>query len=137
MIRIEGEFDQENDDLVEQSSKQNSEDDPEEDETNQNEDELHDNFAKGFMKDMNKVGPFSKQIMSYSYPPLLYQRGDDSDEEFGGEEDEEESDSAGVYNLDGEDGFNMENLMGQDLDDLDQNNADLKQQEEIIDGLFA
>jgi hypothetical protein len=31
----------------------------------------------------------------------------------------------------------MDNLMGQDLDDLDQNNADLKQQEQVIDGLFA
>ena len=89
------------------------------------------------MKDMNKVGPFSKQIMNYSYPPLLYQRGDDSEEEGDmGEEEEEDSDSAGQYNLDGDD-FNMDNLMGQDLDDLDQNNADLKQQEQVIDGLFA
>jgi len=40
-----------------------------------------------------KVGPFSKQIMNYSYPPLLYQRGDDSDEEEEEEEDENEDDS--------------------------------------------
>ena len=29
--------------------------------------------------------------MSYSYPPLLYQRGDDSEEEYAGEDDEDES----------------------------------------------
>ena len=27
--------------------------------------------------------------------------------------------------------------MGQDLDDIDQNNADLRQHEQVIDGLFA
>jgi hypothetical protein len=53
-------------------------------------------FAKGFLKDLNKVGPFSKQIMSYSYPPLLYQRGDDSEEEYdAGEGEDDDSDSAG------------------------------------------
>ena len=31
----------------------------------------------------------------------------------------------------------MNNLMGQDLDDLDHGNADLKEQEQVIDGLFA
>lgn len=31
----------------------------------------------------------------------------------------------------------MDNLMGQDLEDLDQNNADLKRDEHVIDGLFA
>ena len=123
MIRIEGEYDHGLEDPNDHSSKQQSEED---NETNKNEDDLQDNFVKGFLKELNKVGPFSKQIMSYSYPPLLYQRGDDSEEEYAGEDDEDESNSAGVYNLDGEDDFNMENLMGQDLDDLDQNNADLK-----------
>jgi hypothetical protein len=31
----------------------------------------------------------------------------------------------------------MNNLMGQDLDDLDHNNADLKHQEKVINGLFG
>lgn len=108
MIRIEGE---EGNDHVE-SSKQPSE---EEEADNLNNDELQDNFVKGFLKDLNKVGPFSKEILSYSYPPLLYQRGDDSEEEedeYMGEGEEDEDDSAGGYNLDGEDGFDMENLMG-------------------------
>lgn len=133
MIRIEGE---EENDHVESSKRHSEENEP----VTQNEDELQDNFVKGFLKDLNKVGPFSKEILSYSYPPLLYQRGDDSEEDeedFMGEGEEDEDDSAGGYNLDGDDGFDMENLMGQDLDDLDQHNADLKQQEEIIDGLFA
>jgi len=40
------------------------------------------------------VGPFSKQILNYSYPPLLYQRGDedDSESEDQGECDEDEED---------------------------------------------
>lgn len=49
---------------------------------------------------MNKVGPHSKQILNYSYPPLLYQRGDESEEEdedegeeFGEDEDEDSQDS--------------------------------------------
>ena len=37
------------------------------------------------MNALKKVGPYSKQMLNYSYPPLLYQRAD-SDEE----EDEEE-----------------------------------------------
>jgi hypothetical protein len=41
---------------------------------------------------VKKVGPFSKQILNYSYPPLLYQRGEedeDESEEHEGECDEE------------------------------------------------
>jgi hypothetical protein len=30
---------------------------------------------------LQKVGPFSKQILNYSYPPLLYQRGDESEDD--------------------------------------------------------
>ena len=44
---------------------------------------------------MRKIGPFSKQILNYSYPPLLYQRGDDEEEEETidhGECDEDEED---------------------------------------------
>jgi hypothetical protein len=28
--------------------------------------------VKDFLEDLRKVGPFSKQILNYSYPPLLY-----------------------------------------------------------------
>lgn len=63
-------------------------------------DTLQDNYAKGFLKDLLKVGQSSKQILNYSYPPLLYQRGDDSQEEFmdgesgDGESSEEEGEEA-------------------------------------------
>ena len=45
---------------------------------------MKDKAAKKFIDGLRKVGPFSKHILNYSYPPLLYQRGDD-------DEDEEES----------------------------------------------
>jgi len=44
-----------------------------------------DRAAKRFIDALRKVGPHSKHILNYSYPPLLYQRGDDE------EEDDEES----------------------------------------------
>ena len=44
-----------------------------------------DKAAKRFIDGLRKVGPHSKHILNYSYPPLLYQRGDDE------EEDDEES----------------------------------------------
>ena len=84
-----------------------------------------------------KVGPFSKQIMNYSYPPLLYQRGDDSDEDEDDDDNEDDSENSQQFQLDDDEAFNMNNLMGQDLDDLDHNNADLKHQEQVVDGLFA
>lgn len=125
MIRIEGEDEMMND-FNESSNKQSqAEEDSqleEEDDDNQDEDARQDNFAKGFLKDLNKVGPFSKQILNYSYPPLLYQRGDDSEEEeFQGEGEEMESsqDNDNSYNIDGDDGLDMNDLMGQDLDDID------------------
>lgn len=49
-----------------------------------------DKAAKKFIDALRKVGPFSKHILNYSYPPLLYQRGDDEDED-----DEEESQDQG------------------------------------------
>jgi hypothetical protein len=30
---------------------------------------------------LRKIGPFSKQILNYSYPPLLYQRGEEEEDE--------------------------------------------------------
>ena len=59
------------------------------------------------------MGPISKQILNYSYPPLLYQRGDDSEDEESEEDEEEEEDddddSHNQFALD--DDFNM-NIMG-------------------------
>lgn len=40
-----------------------------------------DRAAKRFIEGLRKVGPHSKHILNYSYPPLLYQRGDDEEEE--------------------------------------------------------
>ena len=59
-----------------------------------------------------KVGPFSKQIMNYSYPPLLYQRGDDSDEDEDDDENEDDSENSQQFQLDDDEAFNMNNLMG-------------------------
>lgn len=149
MIHIEGEEDIYNDIDNETSKEENTPDkeedveaveqneESESDQEYKDEDQLQDAFAKGFLKDLLKVGPFSKQIMNYSYPPLLYQRGDDSEEDEGeGEEEEEDSQNSRQFAIDDDDVFNMDDLMGQDLDDLDQNNADLKQQEQVVDGLF-
>jgi hypothetical protein len=47
---------------------------------------LNDHEIKNFLEDLQKVGPYSKQILNYSYPPLLYQRGDDEDEDEEGDE---------------------------------------------------
>ena len=41
-------------------------------ETGANEDKEHDKYVKNILKDLAKVGPHSKQILNYSYPPLLY-----------------------------------------------------------------
>merc|ERR1719506_3568274 len=99
MIHIEGEGDI-FDDINNESSKNvspdnamqaegpNSEEDS--DQEDKDEDQLQDAYVKGFLKDLMKVGPFSKQIMNYSYPPLLYQRGDDSEEDEGEDEEDEE-----------------------------------------------
>jgi len=41
--------------------------------------------VKAFLEDLKQIGPYSKQILNYTYPPLLYQRGDDEDEDDDGE----------------------------------------------------
>ncbi len=46
-----------------------------------NDDHQIDKQAKEFLDDLKKIGPYSKQILNYSYPPLLYQRGDEDDDE--------------------------------------------------------
>lgn len=100
MIHIEGEQDL-------STPKSSS---PEEEDSDADPDTLQDNYAKGFIKDLLKVGPISKQILNYSYPPLLYQRGDDSEEDDSEESpSEEEDDSHNQFALD--DDFNM-NIMG-------------------------
>ena len=67
-------------------------------------------MARKFLDELKKIGPFSKQILNYSYPPLLYQRGDD-------EEDEEDDDE------DGHHGGHNEGLpdFGDQFDDDDDN----------------
>lgn len=87
---------------------------------------------KGFLKDLMKVGPHSKQILNYSYPPLLYQRGDDSEEEMEEEVESEEDSLQDGFQLD--EHFDMEHLLEKDLDDLDEHNGDLKRQE--MEGMF-
>lgn len=62
MINIEGEQDE--------VSSQKSEE--EQEVADGDPDTMQDNYAKGFVKDLLKVGPISKQILNYSYPPLLY-----------------------------------------------------------------
>lgn len=105
-------------------------------------DAVHDHQVKKFLKNLQTVGPFSKQILNYSYPPLLYQRGDDSSEEEGDDEDgadEFDDEEISQQNESLEDA--MGDLRGRELgdpDDLDHENADLRQQEleELgIDGL--
>jgi hypothetical protein len=41
-------------------------------ETTETADKQHDRNARKFLEDLMKVGPFAKQILNYSYPPLLY-----------------------------------------------------------------
>lgn len=35
-------------------------------------DALKDKASKKFLEGLKKIGPFSKHILNYSYPPLLY-----------------------------------------------------------------
>jgi hypothetical protein len=54
------------------------------DEEEDDEDLIKDKNNRKFVDELRKIGPFSKQILNYTYPPLLYQRGEDD------EDDEEE-----------------------------------------------
>lgn len=47
----------------------------------EDEEAMIDNEMKAFLEELKKVGPNSKQILNYSYPPLLYQRGDDDEDD--------------------------------------------------------
>lgn len=85
-------------------------------------------------------------MLNMSYPPLLYQRGDDSDNDDLREGEEEELD-ADLYEEDeshqfrNDDVYNVDNMshLGRELrevEDQDQNNADLKNDEQVINDLF-
>lgn len=61
----------------------------------EDEDQARDSQLRKFLDELKKVGPYSKQILNYSYPPLLYQRGDEEDEEDDDDEDEDDDDNHG------------------------------------------
>ena len=90
-------------------------------------DAAYDHKIKKFLAGLQEVGPMSKQILNYSYPPLLYQRGDDSEEGEGEEAgvgeadfDDDDDPSRNQFPLDDDD-FNVGDLLGRDLglDDID------------------
>lgn len=58
-----------------------SDETPKSDDLLNDSDALKDKRAKKFLERLKKIGPFSKHILNYSYPPLLYQRGDDDEED--------------------------------------------------------
>ena len=58
-----------------------------------NVDLLRDQENRDFLDELKQVGPFSKQILNYTYPPLLYQRGDEDDDEDEDDEDEDDNDN--------------------------------------------
>lgn len=56
--------------------------------------------TRAFLADLLKVGPFAKQILNYSYPPLLYQRGDGEEEDDDeGDDDEDDEDEEAVRDI--------------------------------------
>ena len=59
-----------------------------------------DKDSSKFIIALRKMGPVSKQILNYSYPPLLYQRGDDEDDNEESEEEEEEQTSGDPKEVD-------------------------------------
>lgn len=80
-------------------------------------DDLKDKQTKKIIDLLKKIGPHSKQLLNYSYPPLLYQRGDDAsddDEESQEHEgDECDEDSANSHML-GESGEQLPQLNDSD-----------------------
>lgn len=97
-------------------------------------DQVHDHFAQRYLRDIQKVGLHSKQILNYSYPPLLYQRGDDSEDGGDGMSDEDDANEVSEeleeelsHNQFGEE-LDVEDLLGRELglDDMEEN-GDLRQ----------
>jgi hypothetical protein len=37
-----------------------------------NDDNHKDKQVRAFLEDLKQIGPYSKQILNYTYPPLLY-----------------------------------------------------------------
>ncbi len=91
-INLSSQFDDSGDNRAMSTNRENNENN-ELDDT----DAKVDKAAKRFIDALRKVGPHSKHILNYSYPPLLYQRGDDE------EEDEEVSEDQGECDEDEED----------------------------------
>jgi hypothetical protein len=113
-------------------------------------DQVHDFHVQKYLRDLQKVGIHSKQILNYSYPPLLYQRGDDSDENGGDGEDEgsqEESPEEELSHAQFGEDLDVGDLLGRELGlDESEENADLRQQnaeaadeeiEQMVDGFFS
>lgn len=44
-------------------------------------DERRDSMCRKVFDDIRQIGPYAKQILNYTYPPLLYQRGEDDGDE--------------------------------------------------------
>lgn len=105
-------------------------------------DQVQDHLVQRFLKELPKVGHYSKQILNYSYPPLLYQRGDESEDGGAGEDDGEGNDEESMdeeelsHNQFGEE-LDVGDLLGRELglDDIDiEENGDLRQQQAELDG---
>jgi len=62
------------------------------DDEDTDEDLIKDKQTNKFLADLKQVGPYSKQILNYTYPPLLYQRGDEN-------YDDEDDDGNGLPDL--------------------------------------
>lgn len=113
-------------------------------------DQVQDFLVQRYLRDLQKVGIHSKQILNYSYPPLLYQRGDDSEDNGADGEDEQSQEESAEEELShahfGED-LDVGDLLGRELGlDDSEENADLRQQnnaqpdaeiEQMVDGFFS
>ncbi|CDW82152.1 UNKNOWN [Stylonychia lemnae] len=68
---------------------------------NEGEDMIIDGQARKFLEKLQQVGPYSKQILNYSYPQLLFQRG--NDEEIDSQEDNNNGELSDLIDDEGED----------------------------------
>ena len=94
------------------------------------EDYAKDYQARKFLDELMKVGPSAKHILNYSYPPLLYQRGDGDDDEDDDNEDLEDDDAAvrdileGGNGDDGPGGLALPDFGDEYEDDMDDDEDD-------------
>lgn len=80
---------------------------------------------RDFCEDLKKCGPHSKQILNYSYPPLLYQRGEDDEEdeeEEGDLDPDEDADIMELINGKGQHENGSDQLLKQLQNDIDDGN---------------